>query len=152
MSNTVSSSSIFDFIFEIYSNVFLFFFFSRLYFHSRTIQQQDMSKDDLSDDDASITSDQETELINVIIPLDDCLDCHVQLTHCQVIEIDEEDVDESEESTWSWEDYFNLFTAAYPSSQEDEVAEEVECTIAVYDENDFDPAIFLNANMYWIPR
>lgn len=60
----------------------------------------------------------------------------------------DEDVDESEESTWSWKEYFNLFTAAYPSSQE----EELECTIAVYDENDFDPAIFLNANMDWIPR
>ena len=84
----------FDFIVEIYSNALLFFF-CRLYFHFRKHKNEDMSKEDLSDDDpewvsndddddASITSDQEAQLMNVIIPLDDCLDCHVQLTYCQV--------------------------------------------------------------------
>jgi len=40
--------------------------------------------DDDDDDDEAITASQEAQLMNVIIPLDDCLDCHVQSTHCQV--------------------------------------------------------------------
>ena len=42
---------------------------------------------DDDDDDAdteSITASQEAQLMNVIIPLDDCLKWHVQLTYCQV--------------------------------------------------------------------
>lgn len=40
--------------------------------------------DDDDDDDEAITASQEAQFMNVIIPLDDCLKCHVQLTHCQV--------------------------------------------------------------------
>lgn len=40
--------------------------------------------DDDDDDDEAITASQEAQFMNVIIPLDDCLKCHVQLIHEQV--------------------------------------------------------------------
>jgi hypothetical protein len=50
--------------------------------------------------------------------------------------------------TVNWQEYFDLLSAAYPSCSQ----EEEDFSIAFYDENDFDPAIYLNADMSWIPR
>lgn len=55
---------------------------------------------------------------------------------------------QEEESPWSWEEYLDLYSAAYPSCQR----EEDEFYLAYYDEMDFDPALFLNASFPWIPR
>lgn len=63
-------------------------------------------------------------------------------------EEEEEEKEKEEESPWSWEEYLDLYSAAYPSCQQ----EEDEFHLAYYDETDFDPALFLNAGMPWIPR
>lgn len=47
------------------------------------------------------------------------------------------------------EQYFEAIAAVFASPQKDE--EENHFNIAMYDENDFDPAIFLNANAPWVP-
>ena len=48
-----------------------------------------------------------------------------------------------EVETINWKEYFDLFAAAYPSCSQ----EEEDFSIAFYDENDFDPAIYLNAGL-----
>lgn len=140
--------------------------------------QQVVPKDvmETSTDDGSITASQERQAMNVYIPLNDCLNCRVELSRCEVNDevrhlrsvisasasngasedqeddlfTEETDVTEREEekSTWSWQDYFDQYEAAYASCQQ----EEEDFRVAYYDENDFDPAIFLNASIYWLPR
>lgn len=146
--------------------------------YSLVDDQQVVPKDvvDTSADDGSITASQERQMMDVYIPLDDCLKCRVELSRCEVSDEvrhlsslinqfgskmndaakdQEEDLFSEEkastdekEATWSWQDYFDQYEAAYPSCQQ----EEEDFHHAYYDENDFDPAIFLNASLYWIPR
>lgn len=63
---------------------------------------------------------------------------------------EEKEVDENEQkdSTWSWQEYFDEYEAAYACCRQ----EEEDFRIAYYDENDFDPALFINASLDWIPR
>ena len=56
--------------------------------------------------------------------------------------------DDEKLETINWQEYFDQLSAAYPSCSQ----EEEDFSIAFYDENDFDPAIYLNADMSWIPR
>jgi hypothetical protein len=56
----------------------------------------------------------------------------------------EEEQDDQEVETINWKEYFDLFAAAYPSCPQQE---EEDFSIAFYDENDFDPAIYLNAGL-----
>ena len=66
-------------------------------------------------------------------------------------DIDEEQEQEQEneqqggndDEPWSWEEYFDLLSAGYASCEQ----EEKDFSLAYYDENDPDPAIFLNANL-----
>ena len=46
------------------------------------------------------------------------------------------------------EQYFEAIAAIFASMEKEEDKHERHCSIAVYDENDFDPALFLNANIH----
>lgn len=97
-----------------------------------------------SDDDQQLvpTNDMNTSSTDESMPLDDCFNCHVELSRCEIRDMEESLVDNTseadkepepdmfseashtadkdEDSTGSWQEDFNLFSAAYPSSQEEE--------------------------------
>ena len=56
---------------------------------------------------------------------------------------DEWSMDERDDSAWNWDEYFGLLTAVYASCHQ----EQEDFNLAYYDETDFDPALFLNANL-----
>ncbi|CAF2794336.1 unnamed protein product [Rotaria sp. Silwood2] len=106
--------------------------------------------DDVRDGDISVNGD--IEDLEADVPLCDCFNCHVILSRCEIDEPSKPcddlfadltnlcEEDQNGEST-NWKEYFDLLLASYPSCSQ----EEEDFSIAFYDENDFDPAIYLNA-------